>query len=42
MRTISTHFGVFCVITQSLLKHTDSNVTEFLTEIPLLLKDCVS
>ena len=26
----STHFGACCVITRSLLKHTDLNITEFL------------
>ena len=36
----STHFGVFCVTTPSLLKHIGLNITEFLTEIPIFLKDC--
>ena len=26
---------MFCVITRSLLQHTDLNITEFLTEIPI-------
>ena len=38
----STHFGVYCVIIRSLLKHTDLNITEFLTKITLLLEDCAS
>ena len=37
-----THFGVFCVIARSLLKHTDLNITEFLTKIPLFPEDCTS
>ena len=36
----STHVGVYCVVTWSLLKHTDSNVTEYLTKISLFLEDC--
>ena len=29
IRTISTQFGACCVITRSLLKHTDLSITEF-------------
>ena len=36
----STHFGVFCVIARSLLKHTDLNITEFFTKILLFPEDC--
>ena len=39
---ISTHFGVFCIITRSLLKYTDLNITEFLTKIIVFLEDCAS
>ena len=39
---MSIHFGVFSVITQSLLKHTDLNITEFLPKILLFPEDCAS
>ena len=38
----STHFGASCVITRSLLKHTDLNRTDFLSKILLFLEDCAS
>ena len=34
------YFGVFYVITRSLLKHTDLNITGFLPKILLFLEDC--
>ena len=39
IRTIFYTFGVFCVITRSLLKHTDINITDFLTKILLFPED---
>ena len=38
----STHFGACCVITWSLLKHTDLNITEFLAKTLLFPEDCAS
>ena len=40
IRTVSTYFGACCLITRSLLKHTDLNGTEFLSKILLLPEDC--
>ena len=42
IRTISSHFGACCVITRSLSKHTDLNITEFLSKFLLFPKDCAS
>ena len=42
IRTIFYTFGACCVITRSLLKHTDLNITEFLSKILLFPKDCAS
>ena len=39
---ISTHFGVYSVITRSLLKHTDLNFTEFWPKPLLFHEDCAS
>ena len=39
---MSTHFGVYCVITRSLLKHTDLNITEFLPKPLLFHEYCAS
>ena len=36
------HFGACFVITRSLLKHTDLNITEFLSKILLFPEDCAS
>ena len=36
------HILVRVVITRSLLKHTDLNITEFLSKILLFPKDCAS
>ena len=42
IRTISTQFGVCCVITRPFLKHTDLNITEFLQKILFFPEDCTS
>ena len=39
-KQFSIQFSVCCVITRSFLKHTDLNVTEFLTKILLFPEDC--
>ena len=36
------HILVYAVVTGSLLKHTDSNITEFLPKILLFLEDCAT
>ena len=41
-KKLFTHYGVFYVITRSLLKHTDLNITEFLTESVLFIENCAS
>ena len=42
IRTMYYTFGACCVITRSLLKHTDLNITDFLSKILLFPENCAS